>query len=215
MKTDDDRYLVVQNLHRPESVAPFGGVYKYLAAATPFFNKIEFRPHPLGKRDNSVDDIRGFVRRKNVPLFSRWAEKGDGRETPSDCIYRELAEELKEAGIKLRVPTLRLIPIRTVSEGPKFNEEVGYTQYRVFDVLALDTTHIPSKKFVRDLVLKATRPSGVAVTGVELVSPSEIREGRSRSGKLIAHHTNYFFASRSAVPNSPLFPRNITVADAA
>jgi len=121
-----------------------------------------------------------------------------------DCLLRELAEELKEANVKLKVPALRFRPIRSVSEGPKFHPEVNYTQFRVFDVLDLDLNHAISKKFAHDIFLKSKQTNAI-----ELVSADDIKVGRSSKGTLIAHHANYFFRSRHEGWQSPLFPRNI------
>lgn len=210
IKTEDGLYPLVKNLHRPETLAPFGGVYKYFAGADDFLNRIEFTPHYLGSTDNSEQDLRGFIRRKNLPKFHKWAERCSGRENANDCVHRELEEELGEVGIKLRVPMLRLIPLRTVKEGPKYHGEVGYTLHRVFDVVSLDTSHAASRKFAHDLILKARQRFKEQIhPDVEMVTPAEILEGRSRSGRLIAHHANYFFTSRYQGSTSPLFPRNI------
>lgn len=207
MKTEDGRYVLVRNLHRPESLAPFGGVYKYLAGSDLHLSSLEFVPHFLGKRDDADRDLRGFVKRKNLAKLHRWVTSGIGLETGNDCIQRELVEELGEISTKLKVPPLRLLRVRTVKEGPRFLRNVGYTQFRVFDVYLVDTGHAASRKFVRDLARRAA-----ATSGLELVTPEEIRQGRSGKGTLISHTANYFFEKRSNGNEAPPFPRQMQYA---
>src|SRR4030095_15237559 len=45
---DGERFILVRNLHRPETFSPFGGVYKYLTSAQQHFDKLEFHPQVVG-----------------------------------------------------------------------------------------------------------------------------------------------------------------------
>src|SRR5438105_15920103 len=54
---DSDQYLLVRNLHRPETFGPFGGVYKYFDDAQPALDKFEFHPQMIGPDSDMKSDL--------------------------------------------------------------------------------------------------------------------------------------------------------------
>jgi hypothetical protein len=201
MKTTDNRYILVRNLHRPENFAPFGGIYKYSAQGENFIDKIEFKPHYLGTNDHANSDLRGFTKRKHIGSFNNWRKTGKGREDYADCIHREIKEELNEIGERYSPSRLSLNFIRTVIEGPHYEPSVRYTSLRIFDVYDINHEHFQSHKFVERLANKSK-----SCDGIKLVTPNEIKTGRTDDGNRVAHHANYFFASESPIPPDTPFP---------
>src|SRR5713226_2417216 len=115
------RYLLIRNLHRPQTFGPFGGVYKYYGGAKKELDEILFRPQDLGPGSDMKDDLRGFLPRKNLVRVDRWFAASHERESPGECLRRELTEELKETKPSIRLPVPGALPlslVRVVHEGP-------------------------------------------------------------------------------------------------
>jgi hypothetical protein len=203
---DGDHYLLVRNLHRPESFAPFGGVFKYMNTST--LDQVEFRPQTVESADrinsDMKDDLRGFLPRKNLPALVGWFKKGRGRESADDCLTRELAEEVAEVGLSKSVKCPEIIPfllVRKVEEGPEKVMGETYTQYRIFEVWEPDFSKAVVRKFVRRLMEKAR----AGQKDLLLASAQEIISGRAASGDLIGHHAGYLFGNKRVRPESPMF----------
>jgi hypothetical protein len=203
---DGDHYLLVRNLHRPESFAPFGGVFKYKDSS--ILDELEFRPQTIESTDHinsdMKDDLRGFLPRKNLPALAAWFRKSKGRENADDCLRRELAEEIREVGIPKKIKCPEIIPfhfVRRIEEGPEQVPGEMYTQYRIFEVYEPDASKSSVKKFVRQLMecARAGQKDLLLVTAQEMVS------GRAGSGDLIGHHACYLFGSKRVRPGSPMF----------
>jgi SMODS-associated NUDIX domain len=208
---DGDHYLLVRNLHRPESFAPFGGVFKYKDLS--MLDQFEFRPQTLGSIDNinsdMKDDLRGFLPRKNLSALVAWFRKGKGRETADDCLRRELAEEIQEIGISRQVKCPEVIPfrfIRRVEEGPENIPGETYTQYRIFEVYEPDISKPSVNKLVKTLMSRAY--SGEK--DLLFATSQEIVSGRAASGNLIGHHAGYLFGNKRVRPGSPMFKAKST-----
>lgn len=133
----DGRYLLVRNLHRPESFAPFGGVYKFFTQAKAKLDEFSFR---LQAADSDMrNDIRGFIAPDDLPAFREWFRSSNDRESSIDCLRRELREELVEVGLDAALVStaLQFRHIRSVQEGPEYIASQGYHQFRLFDVFDL------------------------------------------------------------------------------
>jgi len=201
--TDGKGYLFVRNLHRPETFGPFGGVYKYFEEAVPQLDNLTFHPQVVGPGDDMKQDIRGFLPRKNLPKFLRWYRSGANRETYSDCLCRELKEELREVGLPktLRVPpTLHFRLVRSVLEGPERVPGQPYTQLRIFEVYDLSPTTSHIKKFLKRLLKEASESPNLIIADAQ-----EIRSGRSREGKVLGHHCGYLLWHKRIRPDTPIF----------
>ena len=113
-----DKYVLVRNLHRPESFAPIGGVYKFFREAQIQLDSLDFRAQVT--EDEMVADLRGFLPSGNLEGFKKWFEDGHGRESAPECLQRELREELAQVGMSIALEELagiRFSHVRTVTEG--------------------------------------------------------------------------------------------------
>lgn len=201
--TDGPGYLLVRNLHQSETFCPFGGVYKYFEEALPQLDALNFHPQVVGPGDDMRQDLRGFLPRKNLPKLLRWYRSGANRETHSDCLCRELKEELKEVSLykTLKVPsTLHFRLVRSVLEGPEHVPGQAYTQFRIFDVYDLSPTTSHIKRFVKRLMKVASEHPDLLIADAD-----EIRAGRSRDGKVLGHHCCYFIWHKRVRPDTPIF----------
>ena len=198
-----DRYLLIRNFHRPESFAPFGGVYKYAEAAMSELDWLEFRPQSVGPGNDMYLDLRGFIPQKNVGKLARWFGETDKRETDEECITRELQEELAEISILAQVGLPNQVSvrrIRRVEEGPEIVPGQTYSQYRVLDVFSLVSANADAVDFEKRLFEMEARSEDLLV-----VNAHEIIGGRSRTGALLGHHAAYLFGSRRYRPEIPTF----------
>src|SRR5579859_1859732 len=134
---DGGRYVLVRNANRPELFGPFGGVYKFSESCRPILDEFLFRPQDVGPSRVMRDDLRGFIPGKKLPNFVNWFFKLTQRESATECMCRELAEEIKETKLDsaLTVPkSLDLRKIRTVEEAPHRVPVETYKQFRIFEV---------------------------------------------------------------------------------
>lgn len=200
--SDSDRYLLVRNLHRPESFGPFGGVYKYFEDAQPALDRFDFKPQVFGPGADMKNDIRGFLPRKNLAKIVQWYAKKTDRESFKECLCRELREELVEVGLpRIRCPDgLLFRPVRTVREGPGSVPGEDYTQFRIFEVYDLFPMSTDTQKFVRQLFKAARRHKNVL-----LASAKEIIRGRASNGSVIGHHAGYLLGGKRVRPDNPAF----------
>ncbi|MBX3118571.1 MAG: hypothetical protein KF784_05870 [Fimbriimonadaceae bacterium] len=195
----DNHFLIVRNLHRPETFAPFGGVIKYFDSASSFLNSVEFRPHMLAPAGDAHNDLRGFLPRKHCSSLLHWYTLNNDREQGNDCIRRELKEELKEAEVSIQVPTnIRFKHVRTIFEGPMIPPGANYQQVRLFEVWSpiADKTNI--KNFIEKLFSISDNSHIISVNS------DDIRVGRSRDNHVIAPHCEYLMTSRKKLPESPM-----------
>lgn len=184
----DGKYLVIRNVHRPESFAPIGGVYKRFADAQEMLDRFSFQPQAVNS--DMRNDLRGVIDRGAFEQFVQWMETGEGRESGEQCLLRELREELDEIGLHdVEVPAgLRFKSVRSVSEGPEFLATLGHGQYRIFDIYDIEQNE-PGSAFVELLIEKAsTSPD------LKFVSPEASRRGRA-DGAVIGAHTSYLFGT--------------------
>jgi hypothetical protein len=95
------QYLLVAGRLRKGSFGPLGGAYKYFREAQTDLDHIAFEPQVLSQiAGPGIEfDLRGFLRGRSVPKFMAWFRGGTGRENDSECLKRELREELGGAGL--------------------------------------------------------------------------------------------------------------------
>lgn len=202
--SDGGQYVLVRNLHRPETYGPFGGVYKFRETAKGDLDEMQFKPQDLGPGSDMRNDLRGYLPRKNLPRLCRWYVRGDERETAADCLLRELREELKEIGLggnRLRPPPfVQLRKVRSVEEGPETVEGQPYFQYRVFEVYEPAEPNKTARRFFRKLLETAQKHPQLLVANAE-----EITTGRARDNKIIGHHTVYLLGRRRIRHEFPPF----------
>ena len=198
---DPGRYLLAQTRLRKETFGPFGGVFKYAENTRAQFDKFGFEPqvtnHPTAERD-----LRGFLLGASVSNFMRWFRKGTGRESDTECLKRELHEELAEIGLAELATGLEKLEfafVREVIEPPVWVENTGYLQMRIFRVYGLDTSN-QSGASLRDQLLKRAETNDRLV----LATDDQIRSGRAL-GRLIGHHAAYLFTKLRVRPNEPEF----------
>ena len=194
------RYLLVQNLHRPESVAPFGGVYKYFEQARDRLDALSFRRQAVD--DDMHNDVRGYVPRECFEDFRAWFLSGADRESAAHCLARELREEVHEVGLDAAIvpPGIRFRHVRSVPEGPEHVATIGCDQYRIFDVYEIVEDTPDSKSFVDALLAHAGRCDKLVWADVE-----SIRRGRAANGRIIGAHSPYLFGTRRFRESDPPF----------
>jgi 8-oxo-dGTP pyrophosphatase MutT (NUDIX family) len=161
-------------------------------------DKFSFHPQVLDA--DMKNDIRGFVSSRCLEGFRKWLEGGDGREGPTECIRRELREELMEVGLDAAlVPDdLRIHPVRTVTEGPEYIPALGCSQFRVFDVYELDHNADVNQGLIQALVDCSSRD-------LLWVSAESAKRGRAPTGQVVAAHAPYLFGEdRYRVGDPPL-----------
>src|ERR1043166_9193496 len=197
---DSDRYLLVRNLHRPETFGPYGGVYKYYDDAQPVLDSIDFKPQVFGPGDDMKKDIRGFLPRKNLAKLVQWYGKSLEREPFKECLCRELKEELLEIGLpKIRCPDgLQFRLVRTAREGPAAVPGEEYTQFRIFEVYDLYPVSLDTQKFIRQLFRAAKRHKNLLAANAK-----EIIRGRASNGAVSGHHAGYLIGRKRVRPDTP------------
>src|SRR5262245_19492772 len=192
---EGDRFILVRNLHRPESFCPFGGVYKYFDSAQKHFDKLEFRPQVVGPGRDMEGDLRGFLPRHNVGSFVRWFWSEHDRETSQECLCRELKEEIREAkvtsSVKLR-EQLQFKLVRRILDGPRKVPGEHYRQFRVFEIF--DMNH-PNRE-VRALTKAIAKTVRSRSSNLLLATSEEIKRGRTPKGQVIGHISCYLIGRR-------------------
>jgi len=196
-----DRYILVRNLHRPETFAPIGGVYKYFQDGQSRLDGLEFRPQSIDAE--MVNDVRGFLPYKHLNDFIRWFQDGHGRESASECLHRELQEEMAEAGLQSQsdeISGVRFVQVRTINEGPEAIAAEHYLQFRIFEVYDLVAASSKGAELIRRLEAHAT-------LGGEMiwVTSQEIIRGRDRNGHVVGAHTPYLFGHTRYRSQDPAF----------
>jgi hypothetical protein len=191
-----DSYVFVHNLHRPQTFGPFGGVYKRAPGSEKALAELEFESEDLGPGDEMHNDLRGYLPRKHLLSLIHWFEKGKGRETPEQCLRRELREELKEIGSRIKVPDpLYLHFVHSVIEGPiKLRNKNNMAQVRIFEVYEL----ADAKRFQGSLVRLAQNSDKLTLANAE-----QIRHGRSRDNKILGQHCCYLVQRKSTYSDGP------------
>jgi 8-oxo-dGTP pyrophosphatase MutT (NUDIX family) len=196
---DGGRFLLVENLHRPGTFAPFGGVLKHRVGGSRVLDELQFRPHDVGPADDMTNDLRGFLPRKNLAALLSWYESGEDRETDSECLLRELSEELGEVGLaaSIRIPKdLHFHIVRSIDDGPQRVPGVPLMQFRVFRVCEFVSTS-QTTAFIRRLFEEvATTNSRLMIAGSD-----ELLIGRSNDGRGIGSTACYLIRRKRVRPD--------------
>jgi hypothetical protein len=116
---------------------PPGGVYRAHMTAQPALDALGWVPERAG--DERLD-LRGQVPESRLGDLLTWLHSGADRETPQECLRRELAEELAEVGFPELAGLAAGIEVTTfgwASEAAQPVEGKPYLQGRHHDVLEL------------------------------------------------------------------------------
>jgi 8-oxo-dGTP pyrophosphatase MutT (NUDIX family) len=203
---DDDRYVLVKSNTRPGFYGPPGGVFKYHEAATATLDALGFREQRFeSRRRHMRADLRGFVPARSTVGFVRWFERGEDRETATECLRRELAEELAEAGghaLVGAVETLTFRRVRTVIEGPRRVPRQTFRQLRRFEVYDLAVTDEASARFRRQLMDLSDDPDAPTVL---CATATEMATGWCGPSP-ISPHSGYLVGPKKLLPDLPPMP---------
>ncbi|MGW4108914.1 SMODS-associated NUDIX domain-containing protein, partial [Streptomyces sp. NPDC004976] len=175
---DEDHYVLFSSPTRPGSFGPPGGVVKYHDSERHGVEKMRFDPeartHPVMKHD-----LRGFLPAAMVPGFARWLHRGTGREPSTDCLRRELAEELGEIGhpeLTHLSQAVGFSPVRKVIDGPWNVPGEQYRQIRFLEVYDLLRDRPEADELRTGLLTLSRDPGDSQVIGA---TRQEILRGRS------------------------------------
>ena len=118
----DGGFLLVANIHRPNTFGPFGGVFKILSNSKAKLQDLGFTPEYDGDVGDRVRDLRGYISYQNLARFREWFMIGKGRELAGRCLRRELREELNEVQARgdliSETNQLEFSLVRVVEESP-------------------------------------------------------------------------------------------------
>ncbi|WP_173142258.1 SMODS-associated NUDIX domain-containing protein [Kibdelosporangium persicum] len=202
---DDDRYVLFHAINRPGSYGPPGGAYKYLSDGEAQLERLGFKdePKPTGLIDHMRHDLRGFVDSRSVKKFIRWFDSGTGRESATECLRRELAEELAEVGhpeLIDHVASLEFTPLRVVQTGPRQEPGTDYLHLRRFEVydIAVAPTGAAAQ-FKQRLLELAEDPTTHLIVGV---GATDIEYGRCTAG-LIGGQAAFLIGTKRRHPPIP------------
>lgn len=202
---DDDRYVLFHAVNRPDSYGPPGGVYKYVGEGEALLEELGFQdePKPAGRLDDMRHDLRGFIGSRSTKAFVRWFDSGVGRESTTECLRRELFEELGEVGhpeLRDAVATLEFTPVRVVMQDPHPEPGSDHLHMRRFEIydIAVANNDIAAQ-FKQRLLQLAEDP---ASTLIAAVSARDIEYGRCPAG-LIGGHTAFLLGTTQFHPPIP------------
>jgi hypothetical protein len=201
---DDDGIVLFEAGSRPGAFTPPGGVFKYFGPAADVLDRLGFRPERWTDRESDMrNDLRGVLPARSVPEFLRWFDSGAYREDSTECLRRELTEELTEVGFPAlagEAPNLSFAHFGTVVEGPCAVPSKPYRQLRRFefhDLVCADQQAVR----LRDRILELAADPHVhtVLTG----STEDITHGRAGKA-LVAPHAGYLtggMRTRSDIPS--------------
>ena len=199
----DDRYVLVNSTSRPGAFGPPGGVIKYFPPAAALLEQLGFAGEIRAAHVAlTAGDLRGQVPARSLRAFLRWFDSNAYRETASECLHREFAEELGEAGLAELagdVPGLRFGPVRSVVEGPHAVPGQPFRQFRKFVVQELLNADAATVRLAARLVAAAEDP---AVPTVILASRAEITHGRCGPA-LVSPPSAFLFGGRRLMSDLP------------
>lgn len=203
---DDDGYVLFHSPNRPASYGPPGGVFKYYEPFSRWLEKLDFQEDRFdSQHDRMRFDLRGFLPARSVRGFLRWFHGGAYREDVSECLHRELVEELGEvglSGLSGDVRGLSFASVRTVVEGPQPVPGKPYWQMRRFEVHDLVTASEWATR-LRARIVEAARDPGAA--DVIRATAAEIVRGRCGRA-LVAPQSAFLIGSARKGPDLPPLP---------
>jgi len=200
---DGGRYVLVRNLHRPEIFGPFGGVYKFHDGCRPFLDSLLFRPQDVGPVHDMRNDLRGFLPRKNLGKILKWFREHSERESASDCLSRELNEEVREIRLNTSLTPPAIIQVRqvrTVEEGPEKVPGHSYMQFRIFEVYDVISNSVECINFLKKLIEMSETSSDLL-----LADSAAVVAGRCRDGRVVGHHAVYLVKRKRIRPDAAPF----------
>ncbi|MFI7680051.1 hypothetical protein [Actinophytocola sp. NPDC049390] len=203
---DDDRYVLFHSINRPGSYGPPGGVYKYVGEGEAQLEALGFQDEPraadmIGKQRH---DLRGYISSRSVKRFQRWFDSGAGRESATECLRRELAEELDEVGhpeLIDDVASLEFTPVRMVETGPHPEPGTDCLHLRRFEIYDIAGTadNPAAARFKQRLLNLADARTADLVMGA---SARDIEHGRHATG-LIDGQSAYLMGTTRFHPPTP------------
>jgi 8-oxo-dGTP pyrophosphatase MutT (NUDIX family) len=203
---DDDRYVLVASSTRPGFYSPPGGVFKHHGSALPALDALGFREQRFEtRRPYMRADVRGFVPARSAVSFVRWFVRGEDRETATDCLRRELVEELGGTGGPSLVQDIRGLTfrrVRVVMEGPRRVPRQSYRQLRRMEVYDLVVTDEASARFRRQLLALGDDPEVATVTCAD---GQQIMSGWCGT-RPVAPHSAYLIGPKRSLADLPPMP---------
>jgi hypothetical protein len=158
---DEDSYVLFDSPVRPGAFGPPGGVVKYQDDARKTLEGLGFNAEPRSSEIMRYD-LRGFLPARRVPAFARWLHRGDGRESPAECLRRELVEELGEVGhpqLAALVGAVAFTRVRAVIDGPLRVPGESYRQIRFIEIYDLLLDKPEATRLKTELLSLAKDPS--------------------------------------------------------
>ncbi|WP_410674062.1 hypothetical protein [Amycolatopsis sp. cmx-4-68] len=200
---DDDRFVLFDSPKRPGAFGPPGGVIKYFPPAVRILDALGFRPERTGAASAKLKgDLRGTLPHSALRRFRSWFASGAYRESATECLRRELCEELVEVGVHGPLGTIsevQFAAIRAVREGPHAVPGKDYRQVRGFDVHELSMTNSAARDLSRTLIEAGEDD---ACPGVILANFDDIAHGRAGRA-LIAPQSAFLAGSSRLSPDLP------------
>jgi hypothetical protein len=203
----DDRYVLFRTPSRPGTFSPPGGVFKYFPPAERLLEEMGFREDRIDLFAEVMRfDLRGFIPATAAKDFCRWFASGAYREDTTECLRRELGEELAECGLEPLIPRTRRLSfstVRTVSEGPDAVPGQTYRQLRRFVVCELVMSDATAQRLHTELVRAGADD---AVPSVICATATDISYGRAAEA-LIAPQAAYLIGARRIHQDIPAMRR--------
>jgi hypothetical protein len=186
---DGDRFVLVVTPARGTSVpywGPLGGVLKFRSTWNAALSEMGVQTDWLSGGDEDMrSDLRVKMGGAQFSKFIRWFWKGEGRETPKECLCRELKEELGELGQQSLVDQVDGLEVEvTAIRHTSLFRQDGLFHYRLFYVC--DLVGESAFAFQRDL-LEVTHP------GISPVSMADIKHG-AHDGVVVGGHAAFLLA---------------------
>lgn len=203
---DDDRYVLFHSINRPGSYGPPGGVYKYVGDGEAQLEALGFQdqPRPADMIGKQRHDLRGFISSRSVKKFQSWFDSGAGRESATECLRRELVEELDEIGhpeLIDDVASLEFTPVRVVRIGPRREPGTDCLHLRRFEIYDIaGTAHSATAARFKQRLLELAEDQ---TTGLVIgVSARDIEYGRHEA-VLIDGQSAYLMGTTRFHPPTP------------
>jgi SMODS-associated NUDIX domain len=182
----------------PPYWGPFGGVIKCRQSAVGDLYDLAVQPDWLASADGDMDrDLRIKMHGSRFWRFMLWYWRGEGRESPSAALSRELKEELADIGLAeldddIAGLEFNVCPVQTT----KLFRQDGMFHFRLFYVL--DATGPHAELFEEKLL--AHLPYGQAA----LISQEDIRRG-AHAGIAVGGHSAFLIPGEKWVHRNPSY----------
>lgn len=198
LQDESGLYFLIKNTKKPNLYAPAGGVIRFLDLLPLPLQKVEFTAEAAGKPLGEANDLRGYIKGRNLFQFVEWFFSGVDRETTRQCLVREIIEELGEQGIVVDISQLALVDfhgVRTCIELPFWPpvEDKVWMQFRWLEVV--EAHGVASQDVVRTMLLSSL--------DCIWVTPAEIMNGVSANGSQIAPSAEYLIKEKRSRPEPP------------